>query len=159
MKKFCAILMAVVLMIFTMIPAFAAISPQPGLEYDVIIENTEGGKGSYTSEILENKKYVTLIATSKDGYKFSHWIIDGKYVIIDGSLNDPEFNIQINSDIVAKPIFDKIGGGAGDEDIDQDHSSTSPQTGDFSHYYIFLVAGLLVAALAVSTVKLSTSEK
>ena len=158
MKKFCAILMAVVLMIFTMVPAFAAISPKPGLEYDVIIENTEGGKGSYTSEILENKKYVTLIADAKDGYKFSHWIIDGKYVIIEGTLSDPEFNIQINSDIVAKPIFDKIGGGSADGDIDQDHSSTSPQTGDFSHY-IFLIAGLLVAALAVSTVKLSTSEE
>lgn len=159
MKKICAIAMAVVLMIFSVIPAFAAISPSADIEYDVIIENTEGGKGSYESEIIEGKKYVTLIADAKDGYKFSHWVVNGDYTIVEGSLSDSEFVVVLNSDIEASPYFDKIDGGKTDDSIDQDHSSTSPQTGDFGHYYIFLVAGLLVAMMAAASVKLSETKK
>ena len=152
MKKICAIVLAAVLMIFTVVPAFAAISPMPEVEYDVVIENTEGGKGSYTTELVEDKKHAILVAHPKDGYKFSHWIIDGKYTIVEGSLTDEEILIYLGSDVEATPIFIKDGTQSTGP-ADQDHGSTSPQTGDSGFNPILIVSGLLVAIFGVVAIK------
>lgn len=158
MKKICAIVLAVVLMVFTVVPAFASISPIPPVEYDVVIENTEGGKGSYTTELLEDKKHAILVAHPKDGYKFSHWVIEGDYTIIDGSLTSEQITVLLNSDIVATPHF--VSDGKKPATVpDQDHGSTSPQTGDYVPTFIMFLAGAFALMLAGVSVKLATSKK
>lgn len=158
MKKICAIVLAAVLMVFTVVPAFAAISPMPPVEYDVIIENTEGGKGSYTTEILEDKKHAILVAHPKDGYKFSHWVIEGDYTITDGSLTSDEITVLLNSDIVATPHFVADGKKPGTTP-DQDHGSTSPQTGDFIPTLMIIFSSAFAVLFAGVGVKLATSKK
>lgn len=158
MKKICAIALAVVMMIFTVVPAFAAISPSASIEYDVVIENTEGGKGSYTTEILEDKKTAILTATPKDGYEFAYWVIDGKYTIISGNLKSAVLTVILGSDIVATPHFTKNGTEATVK-VSQDPKPVSPQTGDFSFYYIGIFALAFVVMFGAVGIKLATSKK
>ena len=158
MKKLFSIALAIVMMIFAVVPAFAAISPTAGIEYDVIIENTEGGKGSYTSEIIDGEKVVILTANSKDGYEFSRWEIDGKYTVLEGSLKSKVLKVVINSDIVATPYFTKNGTEATIK-VSQDPKPVSPQTGDFTFYYIGVIALAFVAIFGAVGVKLATSKK
>lgn len=155
MKKIFALLLAAMLMIFTVVPVFATdvISPSATDEYDIIINNTDGGSGSYTSEIIDGKKYVTLTADSKDGFTFTHWEIDGDYEIVKGSLEDEELVIILNSDCEATPHFEG-------ESVQptQNKGDVSPQTGDSSSV-VFLFVGLFVALVGAAGIKVAKSKK
>ncbi len=155
MKKIFAVLMAVMLMIFTVVPAFAAhvISPDVTGEYDIIINNSVGGTGSYTSEIIEGKKYITLTADTKDGFVFTHWEIDGEYEIVEGSLKDEEIVIILKGDCEATPNYEGV-----KEQPTQNNGDKSPQTGDSSSY-VFLFVGLFVALAGATGLKIAKSKK
>ncbi|MCH5296610.1 MAG: hypothetical protein J1E85_02955 [Ruminococcus sp.] len=168
MKKFVSCIMALMLVMFAAIPAFAATddikSPEGDLRYKVTVEQTTGGKGSYefTSDINEKgEQGVSLTATAEPGYKFDHWVINGSYTT-DGSLNDATLNIIITSDIVATPYFVKIDGTEPTQAgttvaVQKDTSPSSPKTGrnDAPLYAIILFA---VAACGVATVKFVKSK-
>lgn len=154
MKKICSVLLAVILVIFATVPAFATISPSAETEFDIIIINTGGGKGSYTTEIIDGKKYVTLTADAKDGYEFTHWEIDGEYTIVEGSLDDEKLVIILESDCEASPYFDGIPVTPPTQNTDP----VSPQTGD-THSYTFMFVGLLIALAGVTGLKIASSKK
>lgn len=163
MKKFVSCIMAIMLVMFAAIPAFAATddiqSPEGDLRYKVTVVQTTGGKGEYefTSDINENgEQGVRLTATVDSGYKFDHWVIEGSYTT-DASLNDATLDIIITSDITATPYFVKIDGTEPTQAgttvvVQKDTSPSSPKTGrnDAPLYAIILFA---VAACGVATVK------
>ena len=115
MKKIFAVLFATLILAFTAVPAFAAKdknpSPSATSTYNVIVHPNKGGTGSYTTTTTSDGKYVILTAHNKDGYVFKYWIIDGKYVLIDGSLDSQKLKLKLNGDIDAT-IISKASPGA-----------------------------------------------
>ena len=77
MKKTIAVLFAVMMMLLSAVPAFAAASPQPStFKYKVEVIPTEGGDGDYkfTTGIDEKgEQHVFIEPIPYDGYVFDHW--------------------------------------------------------------------------------------
>lgn len=169
MKKIFSCIIAIMLVMFAAVPAFAASSdvksPEGTLKYKITIGDSVGGSGDYkfTSEINSNgEQNVRLNATADPNYKFDHWVIEGSYTT-NASLNDAALDIVITSDVVATPYFTKIGGSteptqAGTTAVVQkDTSPSSPKTGrnDVPLYAVILFA---LAACSVATVKFVKSK-
>lgn len=169
MKKFFSCIIALMMVMFAAVPAFAASddvkSPQGTLKYLVDVEQTNGGHGSYniSTGINENGEQVVIFtANTEEGYKFDHWEFDGKYRT-DGSLNDSTLELVISSDIIATPYFVSTSGSTEPTQagttvvVQKDTSPSSPQTGrnDAPLYAIILFA---VAACGVATVKFVKSK-
>lgn len=154
MKKIFAILLAVVLVIFATVPAFAVKSPGGDKEFDVTINTNQGGTGSFTTEVVGDDNHILLKADPLDGFKFSHWIINGDYVIISGSLTDADLVIMPLGDVVATPYFEKDGEVVPGEPVTPDDGNKSPATGDVTTQ-VMAIVGLLSVALfgAVATKK------
>lgn len=157
MKKIFAVLLAVVLVVFATVPAFAIKSPSGETKYDVVVNNNQGGTGSYTVESVEDNDHYIITADPKDGYEFSHWVIDGDYDIIEGSLTDITITIKPLSDVVITPYFEKDGETPGEGPKDDD-SDKSPATGDVSTQVMVVIAMLSVALFGAVVVKRSTSK-
>lgn len=165
MKKIFSVLFAVIILAFSVMPAMAATneknpSPSATESYNVIVHNNKGGSGSYTTETSSDGKHVILTAHNKDGYKFKYWIIDGKYVLVDGDLNSPVIELLLKGDIEATPYFEKIGGeSSSNVSVSQNQSSVSPQTGSENIFYIVGVFGVLAVVVGALGVKLARNNK
>lgn len=97
MKKTISVLFAVMMMLLSAVPAFAAASPQPStFKYKVEIIPTEGGDGDYkfTTGIDEKgEQHVFIEPLPYDGYVFDHWEISGGPFRTDSKYTDPNMNI------------------------------------------------------------------
>ena len=156
MKKVLAILAAVIIIVVSVVPAFAESvdSPTPTkANYQITIIQTEGGTGSYEikTAIDENgKQTVHFSAKPNEGYKFSNWEFACVYTAL-GAMTDSELDLVIESDIKATPHFTKIGddnGGSKKSDTTDtkvDTGTKSPKTG----YSVYTFAAISVASLAV----------
>lgn len=165
MKKYFSVLFAIIILAFSAMPAMAATkdknpSPSATEGYNVIVHNNKGGSGSYTTETSSDGKHVILTAHNKDGYKFKYWIIDGKYVLVDGDLNSPKLKLILKGDIEAKPYFEKIGGGpSSNTSVSQNESPVSPQTGAESIFYVIGLISVLAVVVGALGVKLAKNNK
>lgn len=171
MKKAFAVSVAILLVILAAVPVFAKTSKNPSpskpKEYNVIVHNQNGGTGTYTAEVDEDGKHVTLVAHPKNGYKFKGWKINGKYVLEVGKLTDEEITILLNSDVEATPIFEKITSGSSSttsttspgSTISINSSTTSPQTNDNALYFIIIIAAAFAVIAGAVGVKLAVSKK
>ena len=164
MKKIFAVLFATLILAFTAVPAFAAKdknpSPSATSTYNVIVHPNKGGTGSYTTTTTSDGKYVILTAHNKDGYVFKYWIIDGKYVLIDGSLDSQKLKLKLNGDIEATPYFEPINGTSpSNTSVSQNTGNKSPQTGTDALFYAIIGFALFVTVVGAVGVKLAVSKK
>ena len=159
MKRTLAILVAVLVIALSAIPAFAAEvdykSPAPTIaNYQItIIPGTEGG--SYDFEYKtpvddDGNQTVHFHAKPDEGFEFTGWTFEGNYTPL-GNLTDTELDVIVSGDIKATPNFKKIGSSETTEKKDTkiDDSSKSPKTGtNYVYVGIACVAliGLLFAA-------------
>lgn len=160
MKKTIAVLFAVMMMLLSAVPAFAAASPQPStFKYKVEIIPTEGGDGDYkfTTGIDEKgEQHVFIEPIPYDGYTFDHWEISGGPFKTDSKYTDPNMNIIISSgDIVCTPYYRKASSGGTTGPVatataKKDDSTTSPKTGASDVVpYAILVLSLATCGAAV----------
>ena len=157
MKKTIAVLFAVMMMLLSAVPAFAAASPQPStFKYKVEIIPTEGGDGDYkfTTGIDEKgEQHVYIEPLPYDGYTFDHWEISGGPFRTDSKYTDANMNIIISGDIVCTPYYRKAssGGTTGPD------STTSPKTGA-SDVVPYAILVLSLAACGAAVFKLVKSK-
>lgn len=167
MKKFVSCIIALMMLMFATVPAFAASvdSPQGTIKYLIEVDKTDGGNGKYeiSTGIDEKGKQVVIInATPEDGYVFDHWVIEGPYTTT-GSLTEKTLELIISGDIVATPYFVSKNGPTDSTQagttvvVQKDTSPSSPQTGrsDAPLYAIIIFA---VAACGVATFKFVKSK-
>ena len=162
MKRFCALAVAALILVFTAIPAFAKSSPTPSKEYNVYIHNTNGGTATYTSNMKDDDKYVTLYAHPKNNYEFVGWKLKGKYALIEGdSSSDEVIEILLKSDVHAYPYFKYTGtGSTTSTSISINSGTVSPQTSDNNAvYFIIVFAGLFVVIAGALGIKLAAGKK
>ena len=159
MKRTLAILVAVLVIALSAIPAFAAendyLSPKATVANYQITIIPGGGGGTYdftykTPVGYDGKQTVHFVAKPDDGFEFTGWTFDGNYTLL-GNLTDAELDVIVSGDIKATPNFKKIGSSQTTEKKDTkiDDSSKSPKTGTIYVYVgIACVAliGLLFAA-------------
>jgi hypothetical protein len=160
MKKTVSLLIAVIILALSSVPAMAAISPTASKEYKIVVHNNKGGTGTYTTKIDKDGKHATVTAHPKKGYEFVKWTSKGKYKLIKGSLNDKELKILLQGDVEFTPIFKKIGSKSATPQtpVKRNQSPVSPKTGDSSVFFIF--GGLLAAAMFTAVgIKLAVSVK
>lgn len=167
MKKTIAVLFAVMMMLLSAVPAFAAESPQPStFKYKVEIIPTEGGDGDYkfTTGIDEKgEQHVYIEPLPYDGYTFDHWEISGGPFRTDSKYTDPNMNIIIISgDIVCIPYYRKASSGGTTGPVatataKKDDSTTSPKTG-VSDVVPYAILVLSLAACGAAVFKLVKSK-
>ena len=160
MKKTFAILIAVLLIAVSVMPAFAVDSPKPTTaNYQITIIPGDGG-GTFNFEYKtpvndDGTQTVHFSADPDDGYKFAGWTFEGDYTLL-GDPSNPEIDVIAKGDIKAYPKFVKAGDkNKSDNGTDKtpdkvDTSSKSPKTGSADYVYagIALIAlmGLLFAS-------------
>lgn len=159
MKKMVSVIMALMLVVFATVPAFAVESPTASLEYTVEVIPTEGGDGSYeftTGIDTEGNQTVHIVPKPNPGFTFDHWVIEGPYTT-DGSLTDAELDLIITGDITVTPIYKKDGQVATGT-VSTDTSGKSPQTGS-NEALPYVVVLLSLAACGSAVFMLVKSEK
>lgn len=161
MKKISAMLVVVLMLMISMVPAFAVVSPQATTyKYDVILIPSDGGDGTYdfVTDIDENgNQHVDLEAKPKPGYEFDHWEIDGPYTP-NGEMTDPKLNITIRGDVTVVPYFKDAKGQVETGTMNIDNSSKSPQTGAANDVLPYAIIILSVAACGAAAIKLVKSK-
>lgn len=159
MKKALAILVAVLVIALSAIPAFAAEndyqSPKATVaNYQITVTpGSEGGTYNFEYKTPvgdDGKQTVHFHAKPDDGYEFTGWTFDGNYTPL-GNLTDAELDVIVSGDIKATPNFKKIGSSGTTEKKDTkiDDSSKSPKTGTnyvFAGIACVALIGLLFAA-------------
>lgn len=159
MKKLICVLFALMMLITTAVPAFAAESPTAAtFAYTIEILPSGGGAGSYDRYTDDDgNECVHLIAKPYSGYVFDHWVIDGPYTT-DGKLTDAELDIIITGDVDATPVFRKQSDSSLAPTIDKDDSPTSPQTGTnpLAFYGMFATS---VAICGVGVIRILKSKQ
>lgn len=158
MKKTLAIIVAVLVIALSVIPAFAAennvVSPKATVaDYQVIIIPAGGGTYDFiykTPVDDDGKQTIHFSAKPDDGYKFTGWTIDGEYTPL-GKLTDAELDLIVSSDIKVTPNFEKIGsdGTTEKKDTKVDTSSKSPKTGT-NYIYVGIASVALIGLLLVA---------
>lgn len=161
MKRTLSILVAVLLVALSVMPAFAKNpSPTASKEYKIVVHNNEGGSGTYTTKVDKDGKHATIVAHPKNGYRFVKWIINGKYEITKGDLNSKKLTILLKGNVEATPYFVKNGQkSAGSKSVIVNDSPTSPKTGDNSLVYIITLSSLALVAFIALGIKLAASKK
>lgn len=162
MKKTLSIMVALIILAVSAMPVFAAPSPTASKEYKIIVHNNEGGSGTYTTKIDKDGKHATITAHPKNGYKFSKWVIKGKYEIDEGDLTSKKLKILLKGDVEATPIFTKIGTKSttpGTPSVIRNDSPTSPKTGDYNISHLFMVLALAAVPFAAVGIKLAFPKK
>ena len=167
MKKTIAVLFAVMMMLLSAVPAFAAVSPQPNtlFKYKVEVIPTEGGNGNYkfTTGIDENgEQHVYIEPLPYDGYTFDHWEISGGPFRTDSKYTDANMNIIISGDLVCTPYYRKASSGGTTGPVatataKKDDSTTSPKTGA-SDVVPYAILVLSLAACGAAVFKLVKSK-
>ena len=161
MKKTIAALFAVMMMLLSAVPAFAAASPEPStFKYKVEVIPTEGGDGDYkfTTGIDENgEQHVYIEPIPYDGYVFDHWEISGGPFKTDSKYTDTNMNIIISGDLVCTPYYRKASSGGTTGPVATDDSTTSPKTGT-SDVVPYAILVLSLAACGAAVFKLVKSK-
>lgn len=166
MKKVIAVMFAAIVMLFSVVPAFAAVSPEPStFKYKVEIIPTEGGDGDYkfTTGIDKNgEQHVFIEPIPYDGYTFDHWEITGGPFRTDSKYTDANMDIIISGDLVCTPYYRKASNGGTTGPVatataKKDNSTTSPKTGA-SDVVPYVVLVLSLAACSAAVVKLVKSK-
>lgn len=166
MKKIIAVMFAVMVMLFSTVPAFAAVSPQPStFKYKVEIIPTEGGDGDYkfTTGIDEKgEQHVFIEPLPYDGYTFDHCEISGGPFRTDSKYTDANMNIIISGDLVCTLYYRKASSGGTTGPVatataKKDDSTTSPKTGA-SDVVPYVVLVLSLAACSAAVFKLVKSK-
>lgn len=167
MKKTIAVLFAAMMMLFSVVPAFAAESPQPStFRYKVDVIPTEGGDGDYkfTTGIDENgEQHVYIEPLPNDGYVFDHWEISGGPFRTDSKYTDANMDIIISGDLVCIPYYRKASDGSSTTGpvatatANKDNSTTSPKTGA-SDVLPYAILVLSLAACGAAVFKLVKSK-
>lgn len=162
MKKIITIAVAVLMVVMSVMPAFAAISPQSTTKrYEVIIIPSDFGDPEYefTTDIdTDGNQHVHIKPNPKPGYTFDHWEIDGEYVPV-GELTDEDLDLIISGDITVTPHYIKTDTSEPvTGTINVDNSGTSPQTGSNSALP-YVIVFLSLAACGAIVVKLVTSKE
>lgn len=105
MKKVLTVVIAVLLIAVSTLPAFAAISPTAKpVDYHLVADSDEGITLNTTAEteILEDgSQRWTLTAHGSEFTKFTGWTINGPYTLLEGSLTDEVIVIKITGDTEA----------------------------------------------------------
>jgi hypothetical protein len=173
MKKLVSVLFALMLVAFSVVPAFAVSSPQASTyKYVVNVVPSEGGDGAYefVTEIdQDGKQHVQITPVENEGYIFDHWVIDGPYST-DNNLTDSTMNIVITGDVQVTPYYSKKTDSSSTDSsastsstsatsatVKKDTNSTSPQTGS-NDAVAYTIAILATAACAVAVLKLVKSK-
>jgi hypothetical protein len=173
MKKLVSVLFALMLVAFSVVPAFAVSSPQASTyKYVVNVVPSEGGDGAYefVTEIdQDGKQHVQITPVENEGYIFDHWVIDGPYST-DNNLTDSTMNIVITGDVQITPYYSKKTDSSSTDSsastsstsatsatVKKDTNSTSPQTGS-NDAVAYTIAILATAACAVAVLKLVKSK-
>lgn len=165
MKRVVSIIVALLLMMCAIASVSAEVSPTASAPKDEIIVDAipvPDIGGNATPDInnpgkveIESGEEITLTATPKDGYKFSHWeFVFGEFEIISGTITSTTIVIKPtgSSDVRAYAHFVK-------EDVDvtvpssgtvptPDDDDKSPTTGENSAV-IVACASVITVALAV----------
>ena len=166
MKKVIAVMFAAIVMLFSVVPAFAAESPQPStFKYRVDIIPTEGGDGDYkfTTGIDENgEQHVFIEPLPYDGYVFDHWEISGGPFRTNNKYTDANMDIIISGDLVCIPYYRKASNGGTTGPVatataKKDDSTTSPKTGA-SDVVPYAILVLSLAACGAAVFKLVDSK-
>lgn len=161
MKKLFSAFIAVLIVVISMVPAFAVVSPQATTrKYQVIVIPPAGGDGSvvYESDIDdEGNEHIKVEATPDPGKEFDHWEIEGP-ATPNGSLTDPKLDITVFGDVKITPVFKDKNGQLVTGTVNVDTSGKSPQTGA-NDAIPFAIIFLSVAACATAGVMLVKSKK
>lgn len=150
MKKVFAVMLAAVLIFAASVPVFAAESPTASKVITVVVKPSEGGTGTYEiiTEPGENGGTIVYFTPKPNaGYTFDHWVLEGDYVIISGSLEEENLGIEAFSDIVATPIYSI--GGETVATVQNNTGKTSPQTGSTASANGVAAAAALIAAAGI----------
>lgn len=157
MKKTFTILIAVLLIAFSVTPAFAVDSPAPTTaNYQIVIIPGDGGgefNFDYKTPVDDNgNQTVHFSADPDDGYEFAGWTFEGDYTLL-GDPSNPEIDVIARGDIKAYPKFVKIG--SKDKGTDKtpekvDTSSKSPKTGSADYVYAGIAFVALIGLLFAS---------
>lgn len=169
MKKAISLLIAVLLMVCGVVSVAAENSPTASVVDTTIIIDAvvvPEDAGSVNHDVKNPVEYivgsdgtVTLIASTNDGFKFSHWeFITGEFDIIEGSLTSPTLVILPKGDanIRAEANFVKEGADITEPEskpqVTPDDDDKSPTTGDVTP--VFFVAGAALMMLGVAVIAL-----
>lgn len=167
MKKKMLALIVVVLLMFSSVTVMAANSPVAPNYFEITVEGqtvgkngatnlvVDGGKITISSGIVEEGKEVTLTATPDKNNKFSKWVIDGDYEIVEGSLTDLTITIIPKSDLDVDADFLD----SSDQPIEEDptkkpgnSSNVSPKTG-------VATGAIMITLLASGAVAITSRKK
>ena len=169
MKKTIALLIAVLLMVCGVVSVSAEISPTASvvdtkITIDAIV--VPDNAGTVNPDIKNPIEYivgsdgtVTLIASTNDGFKFSHWEFStGEFDIIEGSLTSStivilpkgDTNIRAYANFVEEDV--DVTEPATKEPVKPDDGNESPHTGDLTP--AFAVAGAVVVMLGFAVIAL-----
>lgn len=170
MKKTIALLIAVLLMVCGVVSVSAEISPTASvvdnkITIDAIV--VPDNAGTVNPDIKNPIEYivgsdgtVTLIASTNDGFKFTHWeFITGEFDIIEGSLTTstivilPKGDTNIRAYANFVPVDETLPTAPESKPpVTPDDDDKSPTTGDFTP--VLFVAGAVVMMLGVAVVAL-----
>lgn len=152
MKKVLSLVLVLALLLTTsIIMVSAEVSPTKETEADYHIVVDHSGDGTADADHYDvqigSEGEVTLTATDGD-QSFDHWVLDGDYEIIEGSLNSRYLKIRPHSNIHATAIFDSGTNGK------KDKSDTSPKTGTLPYALaLVFIAGIAGAAIIIISKK------
>ncbi|MBQ7999896.1 MAG: hypothetical protein IJ298_01600 [Ruminococcus sp.] len=170
MKRVVSIIVALLLMCCAVASVSAEISPTASTAKDQIVIDAipvPDVAGNATPDInnpgkveINSGEVITLTATPKDGYKFSHWeFVFGEFDIIEGSITSSTIVIKPtgNEDVRAYAHFVEEG-----KDVTVPSSGTiptpddgpiSPTTGENTAVYAACASMLVVAIAVVAVIK------
>jgi hypothetical protein len=167
MKRVLTIMVAVLLIAVSVMPAFAESvdSPTPTkANYQITIVQAEGGTASYSfvTPVGEvGKQTVHFSAKVDDGYTFAGWTFEGNYSLL-GNASDTELDVVVGSDLKVVPAYTKNGGDTkktddtskttdnSKKDTTVDTSSKSPKTGSSEFVYVAIASVALLGLVFVA---------
>lgn len=178
MKKVISLLIALVFCFSFAVTSFAANSPTPDKYYtiDTTVNIVGGGVAVAAPTVGKAGQIVVLTATAAEGYVFDHWELDGKFVIVEGTIYDPEIKVEIvpdadnkthgdldgDADIVGdahfKPIDDEVTTGE-QQTAKPDDSPDAPQTGFMDAQAIMVIALAIIGLMTIAVVYKKRTEK
>lgn len=163
MKKVLSLMVVLALLVCGVVSVSAEISPGATIPEGYIVVDVVPYPGDAGDADCDEHGYievdsgeqVTITATAKPGYQFSHWeFITGQYTIIDGKLTDPVMVIEPNGDesLLIYAHFVKEGSIVTEPtekpSLPSDGGEQSPTTG-YSTVAVATSAVVLMAAFAV----------
>lgn len=169
MKKAISLLIAVLLMVCGIVSVSAEVSPTASvvdtkITIDAIVVPNEAGSVNPSIDnpieyIVGSDGTVTLIASTNDGFKFTHWeFITGEFDIIEGSLTSSTITILPKGDTNIRAYANFADADSSDPVTEPESKppyttpddDKSPTTGDVTP--VLFAAGAVVMMLGLAVV-------